>query len=221
MNNRVVTNYRSFKHHCLTLDVGRRANYRTTQFRTVTNVGIVPHNTTIYLRTFIKNRITPNHTRTVYYRACTNLTIMAQINWPIELSVFINLDPLLTPYIATNIFGRDLQFYLPLQDISIGTHIFAQATDITPVAFRRYITIDRITLLQHVGKQVLAEIKRLIFLKVGKNLWMENVDTRIDCVAEHLSPAWLLQKLGDMTIFVGNNYPILQRIMHMCQEECS
>ena len=140
---------------------------------------------------------------------------MAEINWPIELSVFIDLDTLFTPDIATYILCRNLHLNPPMQDIRVRSHIFGQVPYIAPVATVGDISIERVAIFQHEREKFLAEVKGLIFLKVAKNLRVENINTRIDCIAEYLPPAWLLQKLGYMTIFIGNNHPILQRIMHM------
>jgi hypothetical protein len=62
------------------------------------------------------------------------------------LGIFIDFNPLFTPDIPTNIVSRNLQIYLSLQDIGIGTHILAQTTNITPVALRSDIAIERISL---------------------------------------------------------------------------
>ena len=48
---------------------------------------------------------------------------------------------------------------------------------------------------------------------------VEHIDTRVDRIAKDLTPAWLLQELGDMAVLVGDDHAIFQGIRHMGQRE--
>src|SRR5207248_9431699 len=137
---------------------------------------------------------------------------LRQVDWPVPWGSS-NLNPFFTPDIATSVLCREFYFNPPMQDISIGSHIFSQVAHIAPVASIRDIPIERVTFSQHHGEKFLAEVKLLVFLKVRENLRVQDVNACVDSVTENLTPARLLKELCDMAFLVGDNHPVLQRIM--------
>src|SRR6266487_241252 len=219
LDNRVIADDRTLEHNRLALDTGRGPDQSTTQLRTFTDIGIVPHDTTINLRSLINNGIVSYRARPMNNCARPDFTIVREIDRPVQLRLFSDLDTLFAPDIATDIPGRNLDIHIALQGISVGTHILTQATYIAPVATRGHIAIDRVAFFEHHGKEFLTKVKLLILLKVGKNLRIEHIDPCINRIAKDFAPTRLFKELRDMPILVGDNDTILQRIMNMCEEK--
>src|SRR5256885_252538 len=104
-------------------------------------------------------------------------------------------------------------------NITACAHIFREISYIAPITAFGNVPVNWIPISEHHRKKFLAEIKLFIFLKVRENLWVQHIDACIDRVAENLSPTRLLQELSYMTILIGDNHTILQRIMYMRQHE--
>src|SRR6266536_2693204 len=201
LDNRVIADDRTLEHNRLALDTGRGPDQSTTQLRTFTDIGIVPHDTAINLRSLINNGIVSYRARPMNNCARPDFTIVREIDRPVQLRLLSDLDTLFAPDIATDIPGRNLAIY------------------IAPVATGGHIAIDRVAFFEHHGKEFLTKVKLLILLKVGKNLRIEHIDPCINRIAKDFAPTRLFKELRDMPILVGDNDTILQRIMNMCEEK--
>src|SRR6185312_14200390 len=94
-----------------------------------------------------------------------DLAIMREIDWSVELGIFLDLDAVLAPDVPANIFCRYLDIDASLQNIGVGTHVLRQVSHIAPVATGD-VAIDRIAFAQHHGEKFLAEVILLIYLEV-------------------------------------------------------
>ena len=139
---------------------------------------------------------------------------MRQVNRTIELGILINLHSLFAPDVFANVLCWNLKFDNTLQRISVCTHILAQVSDIAPIAIC-YISVNRITFFKHVWEKFLAEVVLYILLKVGENLRIQDVDACVNCITKDLSPAWFLQELSDVPLFIRDNDTIFQWVRDM------
>src|SRR5205814_3378639 len=144
------------------------------------------------------------------------LAIVRQVNRTIELGILINLYSLFAPDVFADVLCWNLKFDNTLQRFSVCTHILAQVSNVTPIAIS-YISVNWIAFFKHVWEKFLAEVVLYILLKVRENLRIQDVDTCVNCIAKDLAPAWFLQELGDVSLFVRDNNTIFQWIRNMCE----
>ena len=74
-------------------------------------------------------------------------------------------------------------------------------------------------MLQQPGEQVAAEVAALVSLEVVEDIRLEDVDARVDRVAEHLAPGGLLDEALHAPLVVGDHHAVLQGVVGASQDE--
>src|SRR5262249_1806653 len=156
----------------------------------------------------------------VYQHTALDLAVMAQENGAKDLSVRGNLDAVLGPHAAAQVRTADLYVDATLQHIGIRTHVFGEIANIAPVALAN-VAKERIALFQHVGEELLAEVKGFVLLEVAEDLGIKDIDAGVNGVAEDLTPARLLQELADALLLVGDDDAIFKRVGHAGEHQGS
>ena len=132
------------------------------------DVGVIPDDAAVDLRAVVNDSVVANRARTVDDDAALDLAVVAQEDRAEELRIRRDLDAILGPDAAAEIGAGQLDIDLPLQHIGVGAHVFGEVADIAPVAFGGE-AVDRITLLQHHGEELLAEVEGLVALEVAED----------------------------------------------------
>src|SRR5262249_37497890 len=86
-----------------------------------------------------------------------------------------------------------------------------EVADVAPVAAGD-VTKDRVALLEHVWEDILTEVSGFVLLDVVEDDRIEQIDARIDGVAEDLAPTRLLEELVDAAVIVGDDDAVFERI---------
>src|SRR5215469_5781163 len=120
--------------------------------------------------------------------AILDLDIITKEDRAKDLRARRDIYTLANPDAAANILARHRNPDDTLQDIRVRAHILGKVPNIAPVALSD-VAKDRVALLEHHRKEFLAEVERLVLLKVAEDLGIENVDTCVDRIAEDLAPA--------------------------------
>src|SRR5207248_4926253 len=155
LNAGVIADDRAFKHHRFAFDAGRRTNQRAPQFGSLTDVRVVPNDAAVHLRTLIDDSVVPNGAWPMNNGSRPDLAVVRQVDWPIQLGIFGNFNTLFAPDVAADVFRGNFNINASLQHISIGTHVFGQVANITPVAVGN-TSINWIAFSQHHREKFLA-----------------------------------------------------------------
>ena len=102
---------------------------------------------------------------------------------------------------------------LVIKDIGVDITVTMGVANITPIPFDA--TAPQIDPYLHQGwKKVFGKIVVGLLWDILQDLRFQDIDTRIDRIAEHLAPARFFQEFFDSSTAVGDNNPKIQRILH-------
>jgi hypothetical protein len=129
-----------------------------------------------------------------------------------------DLDALAADHSLTPWLPFQLQLQPAGEEIAVCGKIFAQVPDIAPVALPD-VAVERQPAVQHLRKEVLAEV---VLLPVGdelQHLRLQHVDAGVDRVGEEFAPGGLLQKAHDAPIGVGEDNAVGERMRHPHEQQ--
>src|SRR5262249_24614696 len=201
VDHRVVADHGALEHHRAALDRRRGADQRTAQLGALADVGVAPDDAAINLCAVVDDGVGSDGARAVDHHVILDLGIVAQPDGAEDLRVRRDLHAVLCPDAAAQIGAGQLDVDAALQHVGVGTHVLGEVADVAPVAAGD-VTKDRVALLEHVWEDILTEVSGFVLLDVVEDDRIEQIDARIDGVAEDLAPTRLLEELVDAAVIV-------------------
>src|SRR5881296_1679953 len=107
---------------------------------------------------------------------------------------------------------RYIHAHSSLKEIEVCRTVLSKVTHVPPVALGN-VTPERPARGKEGGEQFLAEVVGAGCGNGWEHGWLEQVNTRIDGVAEHLAPGRLLEKAEDPSLLVVNHDAIGQWLL--------
>src|SRR5579872_2138095 len=123
LDNGVVADDGAFKHHRFALDAGRRTNQGTTQFGTFANIGIVPDDAAVNLRTLINNGVVTNSAGTVNDGPGLDFAIVGKVERSVQLCIAGNFYAIFAPDAVADVLRGNFDIYTALQHVGVCSHI--------------------------------------------------------------------------------------------------
>ena len=198
------------------LEAALPADHCAVQLAPFTDVAVAHDDAAIDAHPVVEDGVVAYHRRPVDHHPALDLDFLSQVDRAKQLRVRRNLDRSPRPDAATDVLAQLAEVHDPVEQVSIRPLVLRQRAGVAPVTFRQR-AIERLALGEHGRKNVVAPIKVLPGRDAAQDLGFHDVDPGVDRIRSHLTPARLLQELGDAPILAHVDDAELERIGHVIQ----
>ena len=151
-------------------------------------------------------------------RAGRDATVVPDVGRPLDLLEIGDVDTLAEPDVPADADTGNVQPDVLLERVEVRLTELVEVADVLPVAVH-HVPVQRPAHLEQVGEELLREVVGSIGRNVPQHFGLQHVDPRVDRVGEDLAPGGLLEKAFDPPLFVGDDDPELERIVHRLQAD--
>src|SRR5207245_10148495 len=119
-----------------------------------------------------------------------------------ESSGLVDVDIAGGPHAGEELLTEVRTFDLPTEEVGVRARVFGDGPDVGPVAVGD-VAKEGLAFAEEAREEVLAEIEDLADRETLEDARLDDVDTRVDRVAEDLAPRWFPQQLGGPPVLAG------------------
>ncbi len=199
-------------------EVARPPQHRPLHPRGRPEVGVLPDDRTLelgpgrHLGVGAQRRVGPDH------HVLVDGAVLADEGGRVDARRGVDGRALADPDAGAELESRHVHLDLPVEDVLVRLEVGGGRAHVLPVAVG-HVAVEGLAGIEDGREDLAGEVDRPPVGNAVEDLGLEDVDARVDGVAEHLAPARLLEEALDRPVFTRDHDPELEGVLDRAQRD--